>query len=145
MEIEKEGQHEHVCKSVGDLEEAATALLQHYPNERVFAFYGEMGAGKTTFIKAICEKLNITDQVSSPTFALINVYNTISGNEIYHFDFFRMESLEEVFDIGYEEYFYSGNFCFLEWPEKVEQILPEENIEVHIMVDKKDNSRVIRF
>jgi len=119
------------------LQETARLLLNNFPNDRIFAFYGAMGAGKTTFIKAICHELGSNDYVTSPTFALINEYSTTEGSVIYHFDFYRIKKLEEAFDLGYEDYIYSGNYCFIEWPEMIEQLLPEGIVEVRIKeVDK---------
>jgi tRNA threonylcarbamoyladenosine biosynthesis protein TsaE len=114
------------------LQETARLLLNHFPDERVFAFYGTMGAGKTTFIKAICQELGSDDYVTSPTFALINEYTTNLGSIIYHFDFYRIKKLEEAFDLGYEDYIYSGNYCFIEWPEMIEPLLPDGIVEVRI-------------
>ncbi len=114
------------------LQETARLLLNNFPNDRIFAFYGAMGAGKTTFIKAICQELGSNDYVTSPTFALINEYSTTEGSVIYHFDFYRIKKLEEAFDLGYEDYIYSGNYCFIEWPEMIEQLLPEGIVEVRI-------------
>lgn len=114
------------------LQETARLLLNNFPNERIFAFYGAMGAGKTTFIKAVCHELGSNDYVTSPSFALINEYTTAQGSIIYHFDFYRIKKLEEAFDLGYEDYIYSGNYCFIEWPEMIEQLLPEGIVEVRI-------------
>ena len=114
------------------LQKTARLLLNHFPEERVFAFYGSMGAGKTTFIKAICHELGSSDYVTSPTFALINEYTTANGSVIYHFDFYRIKKLEEAFDLGYEDYIYSGNYCFVEWPEMIDQLLPEGIVKVRI-------------
>ncbi len=116
------------------LEEVARKLLDSFPQSRVFAFYGEMGAGKTTFIKALCQVLGVSDNTSSPTFGLIHEYLSGEGDSIFHFDFYRIETLEEVFDIGYEEYLYSGNYCFLEWPDRVEQILPDDAVRLGLLV-----------
>lgn len=109
--------------------------------KRVFAFYGKMGAGKTTFIKAICEALGVEDVVTSPTFAIVNEYKTPQG-AIFHFDFYRIKNLREAYDIGCEEYFYSGCPCFIEWPELVEELLPEDIVKVNIEV-LDDDSRLI--
>lgn len=99
----------------------------------VFAFYGKMGAGKTTFIKAVCEELGVSDAIASPTFAIVNEYRSDQGGElIYHFDFYRIKKLEEVYDLGYEDYFYSGALCFIEWPELVEELLPGDAVRVDI-------------
>ncbi|HAQ18724.1 MAG TPA: tRNA (adenosine(37)-N6)-threonylcarbamoyltransferase complex ATPase subunit type 1 TsaE [Prolixibacteraceae bacterium] len=119
------------------LGESVKLLLNTFPEDRVFAFYGAMGAGKTTFIKALCRELGSTDNVTSPTFALINEYTTSSGSVIYHFDFYRIKKMEEAFDLGYEDYIYSGNYCFIEWPEMIEPLLPEGIIEVRIREGKK--------
>ena len=124
------------------LEEVARKLLNAFPQGRVFAFYGEMGAGKTTFIKALCRIMGVDDVTSSPTFGLINEYISGEGDSIYHFDFYRIENLEEVFDIGYEEYIYSGEYCFLEWPELIEKILPDDAVRLGLKVIN-DGSRVL--
>ena len=110
----------------------------------MFAFYGKMGAGKTTFIKAVCETLGVTDVITSPTFAIVNEYTDGEDNPIYHFDFYRIKKLEEVYDMGYEDYFYSGNLCLLEWPELIEELLPENAIKVRIE-EQKGGSRVVSF
>ena len=110
----------------------ARLLLDHFPEERVFAFYGAMGAGKTTLIKAVCRELGSKDNITSPTFALINEYSTEDRAVIYHFDFYRIKKLEEAYDLGYEDYIYSGNYCFIEWPEMIESLLPEGIVEVRI-------------
>lgn len=119
-------------KDLSALQDAAKQLLAQFPEERVFAFYGAMGAGKTTFIKALCRELGSHDNITSPTFALINEYSTDQGNLIYHFDFYRIKKLEEAFDLGYEDYIYSGNYCFIEWPEMIQPLLPDGIIEVKI-------------
>ena len=98
----------------------------------VFAMYGKMGAGKTTFTKAVCECLGVEDVINSPTFAIVNEYRSDSGELIYHFDFYRIKKLEEVYDMGYEDYFYSGALCFIEWPELIEELLPGNAIKVTI-------------
>ena len=97
-------------------------------NRRIWSFEGEMGAGKTTLIKAICNTLGVIDEVSSPTFSLVNEYKTKDGKTIYHFDFYRIKNIEEVYDIGYEDYFFSGNICLIEWPEKIKELLKEEDV-----------------
>jgi tRNA threonylcarbamoyladenosine biosynthesis protein TsaE len=121
---------------------AAEKLLASHPGRRVFAFYGKMGAGKTTFIKAISSVLGAVDVVQSPSFAIINEYKTSTGNSIFHFDFYRIRKTEEVFDIGYEDYIYSGAYCFLEWPELVEDLLPADVVKVWI---SGDDERRIEF
>ncbi len=117
-------------------------LLAGFPDHRVFAFYGQLGVGKTTFIKAICQHLGVQDVVSSPTYSLINEYRIPAGEAVYHFDFYRVKKLEEVFDLGYEDYFYSGNFCFMEWPEKLEHLIPDECCRVHMT--EEGGHRIIR-
>jgi len=124
------------------LQETAGLLLQNFPEDRIFAFYGAMGAGKTTFIKAMCKELGSSDYVTSPTFALINEYSTDKGSVIYHFDFYRIKKLEEAFDLGYEDYIYSGNYCFIEWPEMIESLLPEGIVEIRIK-EAENNIRLI--
>ena len=121
-----------IIKSESELPEAARTLLQAYPDARIFAFFGEMGAGKTTFIKAICRELGVHDIVQSPTFALINEYLTPDNGSVFHFDFYRIRKAEEAFDIGYEDYFYSGNYCLIEWPELIEGLLPDDAVRVSI-------------
>ena len=124
------------------LPEAARQFIDAMGPSRVFAFYGAMGAGKTTFIKALCEALGVTDQVTSPTFAIVNEYQ---GQEpIYHFDFYRIKRLEEAYDLGFEEYCYSGRLCLIEWPELIEELLPDDTVRVTIDV-LPDGSRTVSF
>lgn len=130
--------------SINDLPEAADAILKALNGRSIVAFWGEMGAGKTTLIRALCDRLGVTDTVTSPTFALVNEYHTETGEPIYHFDFYRINRIEEVFDFGYEEYFYSGNLCLIEWPEKIEGLLPEETLSVRIRITG-DDSRTIEI
>ena len=111
---------------------AAEKWLASYPGRRVVAFYGKMGAGKTTFIKVISSVLGVVDVVQSPSFALINEYKTSKRESIFHFDFYRIKKQEEVFDIGYEDYIYSGAYCFIEWPDLVEELLPDDIVKVKI-------------
>ncbi|MBR5053640.1 MAG: tRNA (adenosine(37)-N6)-threonylcarbamoyltransferase complex ATPase subunit type 1 TsaE [Bacteroidaceae bacterium] len=125
-----------------NLAAAARKFVDEMGENRVFAFYGKMGAGKTTFIKAICEALGVEDVVTSPTFAIVNEYADAGGNPVYHFDFYRIKNLKEAYDIGCEEYFYSGYPCFIEWPELVEELLPEDVVAVRIEVHD-DESRII--
>lgn len=128
--------------SLDNIHEAAKAFLAGMGTAKVFAFYGKMGAGKTTFIKAICEELGVSDVITSPTFALVNEYTAGNGAAICHFDFYRIKKLEEVYDMGYEDYFYGGNLCFLEWPELIEEILPEDATKVTI-TEEADGSRKV--
>lgn len=123
---------EITIKSLDTIHEAAKEFVKEMGEGKVFAFYGKMGAGKTTFIKALCEVLGVEDVITSPTFAIINEYTDGKGDPIYHVDFYRIKKLEEVYDMGYEDYFYSGNLCLLEWPELIEDILPENVIKVTI-------------
>ena len=120
-------------KSLDEIGEAAQKFIDAMGDNRIFAFYGKMGAGKTTFIKAVCEALGVTDVINSPTFAIVNEYVDGEGELIYHFDFYRIKKEQEVLDIGYEDYVYSGNLCLMEWPELVEDLLPEETVKVAIV------------
>lgn len=121
-----------------DLPIAAKAVLDRFGSCGVVAFYGPMGAGKTTLIKEMCAQLGVAEQVTSPTFALVNHYGTDDGSDIFHFDFYRIEKPEEAFDLGYEEYFYSGALCLVEWPEKIEALLPADTLRVRIEPDGND-------
>ena len=115
-----------------DIKQAAQQFVEAMGENTVFAFYGKMGAGKTTFIKAVCEQMGVEDTVTSPTFAIVNEYEAANGHPIYHFDFYRIKKLSEAYDMGCEEYFYSGHPCFIEWPELIEEVLPEETVSVTI-------------
>ena len=130
---------------IQDLEhirEAARTFVNAMDDHHVFAFYGSMGAGKTTFIKAICEELGVEDVVTSPTFAIVNEYE--GECPIYHFDFYRIKKLEEVYDMGYEDYFYGDGLCFIEWPEMMEELLPEGTIKVQIK-ENADGTRTVSW
>ena len=134
-------------KDLGNIQEAARLFIEQIGDHKVFAFYGKMGAGKTTFIKAICEELGVNDVITSPTFAIINEYRTSPKGRlveatIYHFDFYRIKKLEEVYDMGYEDYFYSGALCFIEWPELIEELLPEDTVKVCI-TENGDGTRSV--
>ena len=153
-------------QDIDHIREAAREFVENIGEARVFAFYGKMGAGKTTFVKAICEELGVDDVITSPTFAIINEYtisswplaistkptansqqltaNSQKPKAIYHFDFYRIKKLEEVYDMGYEDYFYSGALCFIEWPELIEEILPDDAVRVSIN-EQEDGSRVVSF
>ena len=140
------------------IREAAQSFIEHMPASTVYAFYGKMGAGKTTFIKAICQELGVEEEVTSPTFAIVNEYGIDKGQRskvkglcsmfnvqcIYHFDFYRIKRLEEAYDIGFDDYIDSGNLCFIEWPELIEELLPDDATRVEI--EETDNgSRIVRF
>ena len=132
-------------KSLDCIKEAAQQFIDNMGKGNVFAFYGKMGAGKTTFIKAICECLDVEDVITSPTFAIVNeYYSNQLQDSIYHFDFYRIKKLEEVYDMGYEDYFYSHRLCFLEWPELVEELLPKDAVKVTI-AEQEDGSRLVTF
>ncbi|MBQ5476891.1 MAG: tRNA (adenosine(37)-N6)-threonylcarbamoyltransferase complex ATPase subunit type 1 TsaE [Bacteroidaceae bacterium] len=131
--------------SLDNIKDAAKQFVAAIDQNTVFAFYGKMGAGKTTFTKAVCEELGVTDTVASPTFAIVNEYRSdTTGELIYHFDFYRIKKLDEVYDMGYEDYFYSGALCFIEWPELIEELLPEDAVKVTI-VENEDGSRTVSF
>ena len=123
---------ERVIDNLEQLPLLASDLLEEFREERFFAFFGKMGVGKTTLIKALCDQLGVKEVVCSPTFAIINEYTSGEGEPVYHFDFYRLKSAEEAYDIGYEEYFYSGMYCFTEWTEKIEQLLPEHYVRVEM-------------
>jgi len=133
------------CEELGGLKGIAARLLGKYPAARVFAFYGAMGAGKTTFIRELCNQLEVTDVVNSPTFAIVNEYVRINGESVYHFDLYRLKSWKEMLDIGYEEYFYSGNYCLIEWPELNGDLLPEGLVPVEIRLTGNKEERVFTF
>lgn len=134
-----------LCESLNDLEEVAELILNCHNEKRIFAFYGEMGAGKTTLIQRLCNQLKVSDVVSSPTFALINEYHSDDLDRVFHFDFYRLEKLEEAYDLGYEDYFYSGDYCFIEWPGKIDGLLPEETVFIEIKVNQDTDLRTIYF
>ena len=121
--------------SVDELSDVAEKIIELLPAHPVVAFYGAMGAGKTTLIKEIASQLGVGDTVTSPSFALVNQYVTAAGQPLYHFDFYRIDKIEEAFDLGYEEYFFSGDPCLVEWPEKIEELLPPGTLAVHIETD----------
>ena len=151
-------------QSIDNIREAAREFIKHIGEHRVFAFYGKMGAGKTTFIKAICEELGVEDVITSPTFAIVNEYSIdhlplttdhlsdaqpmfnvqCSMFNVYHFDFYRIKRIEEVYDMGYEDYFYSGSLCFIEWPELIEELLPDDAVRVTI-AENADGTRTVAF
>ena len=122
--------------NIADIDSAAAEFLVKFKKQRLFAFFGEMGAGKTTFIQALCRKLDVIEVVNSPTFTIVNEYHTENSNSIYHFEFFRIKKIEEVYDFGYEDYLYSGNYCFIEWPELIVNILTDNAVLVKMNVDQ---------
>ena len=129
-------------KSLSEINHIAARFIQAHPADRIFAFYGSMGVGKTTFIKALCEEMQVLDYVTSPPFALINEYKTENNITIFHFDFYRIKDISEAFDLGYEDYFYSGDYCFIEWPELIELLLPSIAVRVNIR-ETEDGTRII--
>ena len=131
-----------IIKDTEHINEAAREFVSAMGNNTIFAFYGKMGAGKTTFIKAICEEMGVEDAVTSPTFAIVNEYHTAEDDLIYHFDFYRIKREEEVYDIGYEDYIESGCPCFMEWPELIENLLPEDTVKVTIE-EQADGTRLV--
>jgi tRNA threonylcarbamoyladenosine biosynthesis protein TsaE len=136
--------HTLTLKSLSDLSVVADKFIRQTKDKKVFAFFGPMGVGKTTFIKALCNELGVVEIVTSPTFALVNEYQTAEGKIIYHFDFYRINKIEEAYDFGYEDYFYSDNYCFIEWPDKVAELLPKHIVFVQ-MIENEDGSRTINF
>ena len=133
-----------IINSVDELSQVSDLLISWRDKSDIIAFYGPMGAGKTTLIKNLCHKLGVTDEVNSPTFALVNEYPTPVEVSIFHFDFYRIKKLEEVYDIGYEDYFYSGRLCLLEWPELIDPLMPDHFIKVEIALGDTDNARKIK-
>jgi len=129
--------------NLSELSAVAQKLIKAFDDKKVIAFSGEMGAGKTTLIKAICEELGVKQTISSPTFSIVNEYLSSSGKKIYHFDFYRINNISEAYDMGYEEYFYSDAYCFIEWPEKIAELMPDDVLKVNISV--KDGVRVVEF
>lgn len=135
----------HIIKVNGLQEYAAAAqeFVKMMGDNRIFAFYGSMGSGKTTFIKSVCEEMGVEETINSPTFAIVNEYESREGETIFHFDFYRIKSIEEVYNMGYEEYLYSDAYCLIEWPELIEELLPEEAVRVEI-TENGDGSREIK-
>ena len=132
-------------KGLEELSTAASRFASEVKKGEVYAFYGSMGAGKTTFIKAVCDSLGVDDVVTSPTFAIVNEYtSSVLSAPVYHFDFYRIKKIEEVYDMGYEDYFYGGGVCMIEWPELIEDLLPENVIKVNITVGA-DDERTIKY
>lgn len=134
--------HTIEIKNIDHIQQAAREFIDHIGHNTIFAFYGNMGAGKTTFIKAVCEELGVEDVINSPTFAIVNEYMTGHGDTIYHFDCYRINKIVEAMDMGCQDYFDSGNVCFIEWPENIDSLLPDDTVAVRITVND-DNSRTI--
>ena len=135
---------EIICKTIEDYLKAGEIILKTFPDNKVFAFYGKMGVGKTTLIKAICSYLGVKALVNSPSFAIINEYKSASSESIFHMDYYRIKNIKEAFDIGYEDYIYSGSYCFIEWPEKIEELLPENIVNITI-IENESGKRIINF
>ena len=138
------GTQEFKIDNLDNIRTAAKSFIKAMGSSKVFIFIGKMGAGKTTFIKAICEELGVKDVINSPTFAIINEYEDGNGSPIYHFDFYRINKEEEAYDFGYEDYFYSGNVCFIEWPEMVANLIPQDAVRVEIE-EQEDGSRTVKM
>ena len=132
-----------IVNCISELKSVALQLIQYKKNKNIICFYGEMGVGKTTFIKEICKNLLVDDNVSSPTFSIVNQYKTKENKIIYHFDFYRLETEEEAYDMGYEEYFFQNDLCLIEWPEKIDRLIPEDIIKV--ILTKKGEQRIIEI
>ena len=135
---------EITIKSLDEIQQAADDFVAAMGDNTVFALYGPMGVGKTTFTKAVCERLGVKDNITSPTFAIVNEYRSTTDELIYHFDFYRIKKLEEVYDMGYEDYFYSSAICFIEWPELIEELLPLDAVKVTLS-ENSDGTRSVRF
>lgn len=132
-----------LLNNLSDIDIVAQKFVENIGDRKVFAFYGEMGAGKTTFIKALCKFLGVTETITSPTFAIVNEYSTENDDPIFHFDFYRIKNIDEAYDFGYEDYFYSGHLCFIEWPELVEPLLPEGVVKVQIVVEDNEQRSIL--
>ena len=130
---------EFLAKTIKDLDLIAEQLIKEFGDIKIILFNGEMGAGKTTLIKQLCEKMGVDENTSSPTFSIVNEYKTNNNNHIYHFDFYRIENEQEALDFGYEDYFYSNSFCFIEWSEKIPNLIPEKHLKVNIKMDEANN------
>lgn len=134
-----------ILSSASNISQAAKKFIELMEDYTVFAFYGKMGAGKTTFIKAVCAELGVKDEVNSPSFSIVNEYRSdTTGELIYHFDFYRIKKIDEAFDLGYDDYFYSGAVCFIEWPELIEELLPEDTKKISID-ETTDGNRIIKI
>jgi len=134
---------EFVCIKPEELDAIASTMLEYHSEARIFAFFGKLGAGKTTFIKSLCSKLKVLDTAVSPSFGIINEYITFENTKIFHFDFYRIKNISEFLDLGCEEYFFSGSYCFIEWPEKIYDFLPDDYVTVNI--EEINGKRFIKF
>ncbi|SMO69216.1 tRNA threonylcarbamoyladenosine biosynthesis protein TsaE [Saccharicrinis carchari] len=134
----------YLIPSIDKIDEVAAAFINRYNKPAVFCFYGSMGAGKTTFIQALCRQLQVIDVVNSPSFAIVNEYDSAKGDTVYHFDFYRLKQEDEALDLGYEDYFYSDSYCFVEWPEKIASLLPRKRYDIKISVLDDNKSREIQ-
>lgn len=130
------------CSGVSELDRIAGQLISLYPAKRIFVLSGPMGSGKTTFIQAVCRRLKVVDVVNSPTFSIVNEYLTSDGASVFHFDLYRIRKADELLDIGYEDYFYSGDYCFIEWPELAADLIPDESVYITIEVEEPGNDRL---
>ncbi len=133
-----------VANTINDLDAITKVILSNLKDKNIFAIAGKMGAGKTTLIKSFCNVLGVKEMVSSPTFAIVNEYTDANNRDVFHFDFYRIKKMEEVFDIGYEEYFYSDNYCFIEWPELITGLLPDNHVIITIKVEENER-RIISY
>jgi tRNA threonylcarbamoyladenosine biosynthesis protein TsaE len=131
------------CEDIAQLPGIASQIIGLAGEGKVWIFEGELGAGKTTLIKELCEQLEVVDNVSSPTFSIVNEYETTEGETIYHFDFYRIKSEAEAADIGVDEYFYSGNYCFIEWPSKIPSLLPEEYLKITLILVSENQRKIL--
>lgn len=131
-------QQEFRIKKLSEINETADSFMKNFPEKKIFAFHGDLGAGKTTFIKALCKQLGTTDNTSSPTFSIVNEYRIQDEKKIFHFDFYRIKNGSEAFDLGYEDYFYSKNYCFIEWPEKIDSLIPENTVHAYFTVNGEE-------
>lgn len=139
MNLIPENMFKAEIQSLDEINHIAKKFLEAHPADRIFAFYGQMGVGKTTFIKALCEEMHVVDYVTSPTFSLVNEYQTVDSRSIFHIDFYRTNNIQEAYDLGYEDYFASGNYCFIEWPELIESLLPP--ITVRVVIKEIENKK----
>ena len=134
-----------LLNTLSDINIVAQQFVEIMGDRNVYAFYGEMGVGKTTFIKELCKVLGVTETITSPSFAIVNEYSKEDGDPIFHFDFYRIKNIEEAYDFGYEDYFYSGHLCFIEWPELVESLLPDDVVKVQIGMESNEQRSILIY